>query len=780
MENVLKNNISALKYVSKMISDETGCNIIICDQEGIIIEATLQERIGNRHMGAVLILTGETDEAVISEEMEREYLKLGTDTRKGYNYVITILGKRVGSLGVAGEPEGLKPIVRIAAKTIGFYVSEYLREKEKNKILQKMARISDEIAQQSYGNINYQVFAEDILSISAAKYVFFEIYDQQNKLSNIVAVSGKARNIRKLNDLMGCPILGLKRQNSLPLRAENSGILTFSSLMEVPCNYIPQERCKEFAGVLGIGQVCILGIVYNDQILGNFILFMPKGDKLHNTILIELYAVQVGQLLMRAQAEAALKKSQDELKKALNILDSFWEHNPNPIAILDKRGKIIRASKSVSELLGLSPNYLEGNYLSKVFPQKVVDVLMDRITEYPVKKPLNFSDEVNLPDGTIRHYDSWLFPIANDKDETALVGLVAIDVTDRKKNEEQFKYLSQHDSLTGLYNRAFFENQMEKLDNQEYPLTIMVLDADGLKLINDSMGHDRGDMLLKNLARVVKSSLRESDILARTGGDEFVIILPKTDKQTAQMISKRINNSIQLHNQKDPSLPLSISMGMVTVEEPGQSSEDILRKADGLMYHNKIANMESSRNGIVNSLITALADRDYLAQGHGKRLLEHCVRLGERIKLPQKTITALSLLAKVHDLGNVGVPADILFKPGPLTIDEWETMQQHPEKGCRIAIASSSPDLKEIADLILKHHERWDGKGYPLGLMEEEIPIECRILAIADSYDAMINERPYRKARSRAAAIAEIKRCSGSQFDPELVKVFCEVVGEGI
>lgn len=153
MENVLKSNLAVLKEVSKMISVETGCNIIICDQEGEIIEATLKERIGRRHMGSILILAGESDEAVITGELEEKYKKDGTDTRVGYNYVINILGKRVGSLGVAGEPEFLKPIVWIAAKTIGFYISEYLKEKEKNKILEKMAKIADKIARKPFGDL---------------------------------------------------------------------------------------------------------------------------------------------------------------------------------------------------------------------------------------------------------------------------------------------------------------------------------------------------------------------------------------------------------------------------------------------------------------------------------------------------------------------------------------------------------------------------------------------------------------------------------------------------
>jgi HD-GYP domain-containing protein (c-di-GMP phosphodiesterase class II) len=172
--------------------------------------------------------------------------------------------------------------------------------------------------------------------------------------------------------------------------------------------------------------------------------------------------------------------------------------------------------------------------------------------------------------------------------------------------------------------------------------------------------------------------------------------------------------------------------------------------------------------------MAALEERDFITSGHAHRLEDLCVRLGRQVKLSSSQLSDLNLLAQVHDLGKVGIPDNILFKPGPLNDQEWEIMQQHPEKGYRIA--QSTSDLAGIADLILKHHERWDGKGYPLGLAGDEIPIECRILAIADSFDAMTNDRPYRKAISVEESLEELKQCAGSQFDPELVDIFVHMM----
>lgn len=779
MENVLKTNMSVLKYVSKMISDETGCNIIICDQEGEIIEATIEERIGKRHMGSILILSGETDEAVITKEMEEEYTKIDTDTRRGYNYVITVLGQRVGSLGVAGEPVFLKPIVRIAAKTIGFYISQYLEEKEKNKILQKMAKIAEDIAQQYYEEIDYHIFAKDLLHISRAKYVFFDIYNPQEQTSTIVAVAGKKKDIRKMNELLGMEILGLQRKSSIINSTENKGITYFDSIFEFPSDILSKEKAEEFHTSLEIGQVCSLEIAHDSKKIGRFILLMPTDKKVINKILLELYALQVGQLLMRVQAEAALKKSETELRKALNILDSFWEHSPNPISIIDNSGKVILISKSGSELLGFSPDELKGKKLSMVFSPSVAQILMERVrTLNDTKKTLYYCDEVRISDDVCRHYDSWIFPIANEADDTPLVGLVALDVTNRKINEEQFRYLSHHDALTDIYNRTYFEKEVKRLNSSEdYPITMISLDADGLKIINDTMGHDKGDVLLKNIAEVLKYSLRDSDILARIGGDEFAIILPKTGQAAAQEIASRIKDRISVYNNKNSSLPIIVSLGLCTVEEPGQCLEDVLKRADERMYHNKLFNKESSRSQIFKSWIATLAERDHLTQEGVQRIITLCTKIGERKNLSSRALADLALLVQAHDLGKIGVPDRILFKPGPLTAEEWEIMCQHSEKGYRMAMVSP-PVLKDIADLILKHHERWDGKGYPLALREDEIPIECRILAVVDSYDVMISGRPYKKALSKAEAVAELERGSGSQFDPEIVKEFLEVLGE--
>ena len=349
------------------------------------------------------------------------------------------------------------------------------------------------------------------------------------------------------------------------------------------------------------------------------------------------------------------------------------------------------------------------------------------------------------------------------------------DVTDRKHFENQLTFLSLHDHLTGLYNRAYFENELSRLkSSREFPISIVSIDLDGMKLINDTLGHASGDELLKSCARVIKQSLRQSDVLARVGGDEFVIILPSTSMDAGQEIVQRMHINVDLYNRNNREFPLSISVGIATAENEERGLDQVYIEADERMYREKLQKGTAVRAYLIDSLISLLGRKDYYDHGHGRRMEEMCRLMGEKVGLKSKELSKLKLLARVHDLGKVGVADQILFKQETLTGEDWKVIKQHSEKGYRIAL--SSDELTGVAELILKHHEWWDGSGYPLGLKDGDIPQECRILSIADAYDAMTNERNYRDTKSREEAIAELRRLSGRQFDPDLVPLFISII----
>lgn len=349
-----------------------------------------------------------------------------------------------------------------------------------------------------------------------------------------------------------------------------------------------------------------------------------------------------------------------------------------------------------------------------------------------------------------------------------------IDLTDIKKAEKALIHSSFHDSLTETYNRSFFQKRVHEL--QQNPIAgmgVIIIDADGLKTINDSFGHQKGDYLLSIIADILQGSVATTDIVARTGGDEFAILVLGGGEEKIFKIIATIQQLIMKHNQ-DSNLEISISIGYsVGAGDLGENLEMMIKKADDDMYRQKLLHRHSARNAIVSTLRKTLSERDSQTDSHSERVINMVIALAKELNMNENSLAGMKLLAEFHDIGKIGIPDEILRKPGKLTTEEQSTMRRHPEIGYRIA--NSAMVLSEISDWILMHHEWWDGEGYPLGLKGEKIPVECRILAIVDAYDAMMSDRPYRQAMSQTAAIAELQRFSGVQFDPELVDLFLRV-----
>jgi len=348
---------------------------------------------------------------------------------------------------------------------------------------------------------------------------------------------------------------------------------------------------------------------------------------------------------------------------------------------------------------------------------------------------------------------------------------VTRDITERKTLAEQLERLSRHDSLTGMYNRTFFEEEMKRFEGIRVGFAgLLICDVDGLKIMNDTLGHNVGDMALQSVAKIVRDSFRPWDVSARIGGDEFAVLIFSNSERLFKAGCSEIRERINRYNIENPTIPISLSMGFAISKNATVDLKALFREADNKMYREKLHRQKSTRSAIVQALMKALEVRDFQTQGHGERLQDLAASFATDIGLSETSIADLRLFARFHDIGKVGIPDNILFKPGKLNEDEWAVMRQHCEIGYRIA--KVAPDLSPIADLIMKHQEWWNGKGYPRELAGEEIPFECRLLAIIDAFDAMTSDRPYRKALHSSVAVEEIKRCAGTQFDPDLVGKF--------
>ena len=326
--------------------------------------------------------------------------------------------------------------------------------------------------------------------------------------------------------------------------------------------------------------------------------------------------------------------------------------------------------------------------------------------------------------------------------------------------------------MTGLYNRSFFEEELKRLNaKRQLPLSIIIGDIDGLKLVNDTFGHRKGDQLIVKVAGIVKNACRAEDIVCRWGGDEFAILLPKTDTETTEQICDRIRKTCE--KAKGDPIPVSVSLGGATKRDADQSIDDVLREAEDMMYWKKLGS-NHTRFSVATYLQRSLAEKTRETVEHGQRVQGLVLKMANALKLSKTEREELSILAVLHDIGEIAIPERILLKPCCLTSEEWQIVKEHPGIGNRIA--RSVPNLTVIAEAILTHHERWDGTGYPSGLQGTRIPLPSRVLSVVDAYDAMISGRPYKEAISHREALEEIERGAGTQFEPALVDLFVRIV----
>jgi len=464
------------------------------------------------------------------------------------------------------------------------------------------------------------------------------------------------------------------------------------------------------------------------------------------------------------------KKTQDTLRRNEYELRTLIDSTPDIIIRIGKDMRYVFVNPAYERITGIPKEQFMGKTNAELGMAREISARWDEEIRKAFEAGRESGIEFDFP-GLFGKRFFW-GRIIPEYDKTGTVEsalVIARDITERKRAEEQIRYISFHDKITGLYNRAYFEEELRRLDTERsLPICIIMGDVNNLKLVNDAFGHNEGDKLLIALSGVLNVCCRKEDIIARWGGDEFSVILPGTDMETAQAICARIKRVSG--TSKGMLVKPSIALGVAVKSKADQNLFRVIREAEERMYDNKLAESASNREMVIDSLIEEVSDRTNDMKMHIARCSDILPIFGKVLKLSDAQIHDIKLLIRLHDIGKVSVPSGILHKSGRLTFEEWEIIKRHSETSYRIAMTFS--ETARVAEEILSHAERWDGGGYPRGLKEKQIPYIVRVFSVIDVYDVITNVRPYGRALSYDEAVQEMRHNAGKQFDPEIVDAF--------
>ncbi len=468
------------------------------------------------------------------------------------------------------------------------------------------------------------------------------------------------------------------------------------------------------------------------------------------------------------KAEKALKSSEEQfrllvsqMQLGLAVHEIICDQDGNPIDF-----RFLSVNKSYEELTGLKASDIIGKRALEVFPNTESYLIslygQVALTGEP-KQYESYSEEVDK-----------YFSISAYSPKKDQFAVIMNDISEKRKADEKILSLSYHDQLTGLYNRRYYEEEIQNLnkDNDCLPLSIIMADVNGLKLTNDVFGHEAGDVLLTTVASILKKECRDSDIIARIGGDEFVILLPRSNSADTKKILERISTAVS--NESVKKVVLSISMGHATKYNSYTNISEIFKDAEDIMYRNKLIESAQMKRSTIQHIMNTLYQKNKREMHHFQVVSNICGVFAEVINLDPERTKKLKTAGLMHDIGKIALNMDTLESLGKLEFQNWVEVKRHAETGYRIL--SSNDEYSDIARYVLEHHERWDGKGYPKGLKGEEITLQARIITIADAFDAMTSSRTYAKTITIEEAVKEIKDNAGTQFDPHLSQIFIEQV----
>lgn len=646
-------------------------------------------------------------------------------------------------------------------KGVGAFIHDITEERRQEKIhersMQRHRILANALLMNFETNGEQMGYAlEEFLKLTGSQYGYIFEYNDDNRELIFKCWTAGAVNDCAIPDLQKTHALDESGLWGEAVRSRRPVIIN-----DYESESAPKTNCP--VGHIKLRNFMAIPVILNDKIVAT--VGLANKDTDYDDVDVDELVMLMTGIWTAVEKKVVQKKMEDLL---IQTQAMFSEHDAPMLLIQPKAGQIIDANPAAVAFYGYTLEELL-NLKMEDISTLINDDEKARHRRVYDKKERAFSCPHRLKSGKIRIVDIYSCPITY-KNEEILFSII-FDVTEREEAFDEIKYLSFHDHLTGLYNRRYFDNVLKLMNDERFlPLTIVIADVNGLKLINDSFGHAEGDNLLLKAAQIISDGCRKNDVSARIGGDEFAIILPNTNRNSADIVVQRIKNlqsNIWVKN-----LNLSMAFGYAVKEDVISDIGLVVSEAENKMYRNKMLESTNAKSRTIDVILKSLNEKCNGELDHANRVSQIAQAIAAEMNLGTDSVSRIGVAGLLHDIGKIGVDDDVLTKSGIYTPSDRLEIEKHSASGWRIL--NSSDEYANLADCILSHHENIDGKGYPSGLSGDSIPLEARIIAVSDAYDAMTRDRPYRKAIGKQAAIDELRKFSGTQFDSTVVSTFID------
>lgn len=516
----------------------------------------------------------------------------------------------------------------------------------------------------------------------------------------------------------------------------------------------------------------VVTILFFSNNLDSFLITQYGSSWIIFALVINILAICI--IILENYLISHINSNANKALNRMNYLNGILNCSDEGIITVNLNSKITLINNKAKEMLEIENDVVGRDYY------EVVNFINKKNNR---KKSVQRSYSLDIVDSHVIFFNSnkqrnytYYKHVGEIRDEMSSLYAYSVmfrDITEQLEKENEIIYISLHDHLTGLFNRRYYESKLKILDTEEYyPLSFIMCDVNGLKLINDSLGHKEGDNLLIEVSKILKETFRKNDVIARIGGDEFMILLPNTSHTEGTTLVNRLKTSSDTRNLHP--ISISIAIGLGTKTKKAQRTSEVEKNVEDEMYSNKIAEGSSAKSKIVDMIITTLYEKNNRELHHSKRVSRLCELISKAMKKDSRFVNQVKLAGLMHDIGKIGIKEKTLNKNTSLDKEEFEEIKKHPEIGYRIL--KSVKEFADISTFIHQHHEKLDGSGYPQGISGMDILPQTRIIAVADAYDAMTGYRTYKKPLSKEQAISELIKYSGTQFDPVVVDVFIKEV----